>query len=563
VSTPRVADLIARTLKARGVEVFFLLTGGDQSLWFALRDAGIRMILCRSEQGSTYMADGYARISGRPGLVYGQSGPGAANVAGSLPDPMWAGSPVVSITSSVPSATRDRLAYQEVDQLGLFAPVTKWNKAVQRGDRAVAMLRDAIRSAVTPPVGPVHLDLSGDLFEQRVPSADPGDETAVARVPELRTAPDEEPVGAIVECLLAAKRPLIIAGTGVVSSEAWNELRELAERLRISVVTTVGGKGAIPEDHPLALGVVGRYSRKVANEIAAKADVVLVVGSRLGSLSSDDYRVPSSDARILHIDADPRVLGSSYREFISVQADAKLALRALNRVAGGRHGEQYREWTADSARRSTAWKAELRAMVDERRSTRPLHPAVVLDVLRMCLRPEDIVVADTGYMAAWAGALFEIRAAGRVFIRAAGSLGWAIPAAIGAAIAAPHRRVACVTGDGGAGYNIAELETAARCGIPLVVLVMNNGSLAFEYQVQRYKWNGDVVPEANDFSDVDYAAVARGFGARGARVETAAELERELNAAFAAGGPTLLDVRVDKEAIAPVTSYDAVLERRL
>jgi acetolactate synthase-1/2/3 large subunit len=166
-------------------------------------------------------------------------------------------------------------------------------------------------------------------------------------------------------------------------------------------------------------------------------------------------------------------------------------------------------------------------------------------------------------MAAWTGALFEIRAAGRVFIRAAGSLGWALPAAIGAALAAPDRTVACVTGDGGAGYHIAEMETAVRCNIRVLVLVLNNGSLAFEHQVQRYKWGGHVIPEANDFGDVDYAMVARGFGARGVRVDTSAELDSEIAAALTADGPTLLDVRVDKEAVAPVTSYDAVFERRV
>jgi acetolactate synthase I/II/III large subunit len=557
---PLVSDQIAATLKAYGTEVFFQLTGGDTALWIALRDAGIRMILCRSEQAATYMADGYARISGRPAFVYGQAGPGAGNVVASLPDALWGGSPVVALSSSVPSASRDHFAYQELDQLALFAPVTKWSKAALRVDHVGPLLRDAIRAATAAPAGPVHFELARDMLKAPIEGIDARSDPDAVCVPGVRGAPEPSRVAAALSLLARAERPVILAGAGVVASGAWDELRLFAEATGLPVATTVGGKGAIAEDHPQAMGVVGRYSRKAANDLVASADAVLVVGSRLGARSTNGYAVPGRTARIAHVDVDANVFGVNYSTDVRVLADAKLALAALARGAASVRTPE--GWRVQVAERIAGWKREVRALVDAKRASRPLHPAVALDVLRSKLGPRDIVVADTGYMAAWAGVLYETRVPGKTFICAAGSLGWAIPAALGAALAAPDRRVVCVTGDGGAGYHIAELETAARLRIPAIILVLNNRSLAFEYHEQRYHW-GNVVPEANDFSDIDHGAVARAFGAHGARVDNADGLAAALDAALASSEPVLIDVLVDKEAIAPVTNFESVAARTI
>lgn len=558
---PLVPELIAATLKAHGIDVFFQVTGGDTALWIALHDAGIRMILCRSEQAATYMADGYARISGRPAFVYGQHGPGAANVVASLPDALWGGSSVVALASTVPSHTRGRFAYQELDQLALFAPVTKWNRAAYRTDHVGPLLRDAIRAATQAPAGPTHLELSRDMLKAELDRADDLVDARAEPAPSVRAAPDLAELDRALALLAAAERPVVLAGSGVVAARAHEELRALADITSIPIATTVGGKGSIAEDHPAALGVVGRYSRKVANDLLERADAVLVVGSRLGALSTDGYRVPARSARIAHVDVDPGVFGVTYRTDVRVLADARLALAALAARAGGVRVPL--AWRDEARDRVAAWKRDVRRTIEAARASRPMHPAVVLDVLRGKLAAEDIVVADTGYMAAWAGVLYETRAAGRTFIRAAGSLGWALPASLGAALAAPQRRVACITGDGGVGYHIAELETAARCGIPAVVLVLNNRALAFEYHEQRHHWRGRIVPEANDFSDVDHGAVARAFGAYGARVDDADALAATLDDALAAGRPALIDVLVDKEAIAPVTNFESVFPRTI
>src|SRR5712692_9102319 len=534
-----VAATIAQTLKAYDTKYFFQVTGGDQALWIALEEAGIQMIPCRSEKGAAYMADGYARISGNPGFVYGQYGPGVSNVAAGLADPYWSMSPVISFTTSMRTQSRDRYEYQELDQLPLHTSLTRWNKIVARPERASEMLRaetTAVPIYKEPPFG---------------------------HVPSLRTAPPPEAVTALMDALLSAQRPVLIAGNGVLLSEAWEEVQHLAEALSLPVATSMGGKGSIREDHELALGLIGRYSRKVANDIVRECDLALVVGCRLGGLASDSWKVPPPSTRILHVDVDTNVLGATYREEISVQADAKLTLQSLVKEALHRSlpGERT-AWARQATERVRAWKEEVQRLAS-RSPEEPIHPAAVISALRAALDPRDIVGADTGYMGAWTGAAFPVTAPGRHYIRAAGSLGWASPASLGAALGAPGHQVACVTGDGGFGYHLSELETALRCHIPILVIVLNNRALAFEYHEQKYNHDNHVIPYVNDFVDVDYSMVARAFGAHGQRITDPRELPDRIREALQTDVPTLLDVIVDKEVYAPVTTYERVLARSI
>jgi acetolactate synthase-1/2/3 large subunit len=554
------AQTVAETLKSYGTEVFFCVTGGDQALWIALCDVGIAVVNCRSEKAAAYMADGYARISGRPGFVYGQYGPGVANVVAGLADSRWALSPVVSLTSSMRLPSRDRFEYQELEQLSMHDPVTIWSRSVYRPERVAPMVRAAIRVATGPVPGPVHLEVPSDVL-----SAEAG-EVAIYREPEVgmvgawRIPPAAGAMETVVERLLRAQRPVILAGSGVMLSAAWDELAGLADALSLPVVTSIGGKGAISEQSDLAVGLIGRYSRKVANDVVQEADCILAVGSRLGGLVTDAWQLLSPEAAILHIDVDPAILGHNYQEELSVLADAKLALSDALSVVDARGWRRSRTpWARTVAARVDTWR-EAAGQMAESQPSGAIHPARVMADLRAVLTPQDLVVADTGYMAAWAGALFPV-AAGKTFLRAAGSLGWAYPAALGAALASPERRTVAVIGDGGIGYHLGEIETAIRRRIPAVAVVLNNQSLAFEYHVQRYLWDGRVIPEVNDYCDVDYGAVARAFGAYGCRVEKAGQLRDALAEALASERPAVVDVVVDKEAIAPVTRYESAFPR--
>jgi len=558
-----VAATIAQTLKAYDTKYFFQVTGGDQDLWIALEEAGIQMIPCRSEKGATYMADGYARVSGKPGFVYGQYGPGVSNVAAGLADPYWSMSPVISLTTSMRTPSRDRYEYQELDQLPLHTSLTRWNKSVARPERAAEMLRGAIRAATGAMPGPAHLEIPSDMLRGEIDAVPIYKEPPFGHIPSLRTAPPPEAVTALLDALLSAQRPVLIAGNGVLLSEAWDEVQALAEALSLPVATSMGGKGAIREDHELALGVIGRYSRKVANDIMRECDLALVVGCRLGGHVSNSWQVPPPSTRILHVDVDTNVLGATYREEISVQADAKLTLQALVKEALNRGlAVERTAWARQATERELIWKEEVQRLAS-RSPEEPIHPAAVMSALRAALDPTDIVAADTGYMGAWTGAAFPVTAPGRNYIRAAGSLGWAFPASLGAALGAPGRHVACVTGDGGFGYHLSEIETALRCHIPILVVVLNNRTLAFEYHEQKYNHHNHVIPYVNDFVDVDYSMVARAFGAQGHRISDPRELQDRMREALQTDAPTLLDVIVDKEVHAPVTSYERVLTRNI
>jgi acetolactate synthase-1/2/3 large subunit len=549
---PTVAQALAQTLRAYGTDYYFCVTGGDHDLWLSLHDAGITIVNCRSESAATYMADGYARVTGRPGFVYGQRGPGAANVAAALADAYWGLSPVVSLTSSIALATRDRFQYQDVDTLPMHAPVTVWNKELSHADRIADLVRAAIRAATGPVPGPVHLEVPADMLPLPT-QADVYRDPRVGWVGAQRIVPDRERLGLLTGRLRAAKRPLLLAGKGVMLAQAWAELGRLAERLRIPVVTTLGGKGAIDESHELSVGVIGRYSRRVANEVIRDADTVLAIGTRLGGLATHAWSLPFSELELLQIDVDPQMIGHNFRPAVGVMADAKLALDEMLADLGAvEERPQADAWTREVSQRVARWRDHAVAL-ESQRPADGIHPATVLAALRRAMAPEDLLAADTGAIAAWAATLFAVPA-GQAIIRSAGSLGWVVPAALGAALADPSRRTVALTGDGGLLYHVGELETAVRYGIPVVVVVLNNRAFASEYHLLKNVWHRDL-PEVVDFTDVAFSTVAEGFGVSGFTVHDADELDHVLSEALACGRPALVDVRVSKEAEAPTESF--------
>ena len=265
-----------------------MMTGRDNSLWIALQAAEIRHVLARSESAAVYMADAYARVRGRPTFVYGAYGPGAANVAGSLPEPFWSSSPVIALTSTMRRAERFRKEYQELDQLALFASVTRWGVEASAAAQVPRLIREAARHALIGTPGPVYLGIPGDIFEEEVPGyQEPVGQDEPMQLPLARPAPTSADADQVVEALAAASRPIILAGNGIHQSMAYESLRSVAERLGVPVVTSSAGKGSISETHRLALGTVGRYSRNYANAALREADVILAIGTQLGGLVTD------------------------------------------------------------------------------------------------------------------------------------------------------------------------------------------------------------------------------------------------------------------------------------
>ncbi len=543
------------------------MTGRDNSLWIALQSVGIRHILARSEAAAVYMADGYARLRGKPAFVYGAYGPGAANLSGSLAEPFWSGTPVVALTSTMRRADRFRREYQELDQPPLFASVTKWSAEASAPTMVPRLVREAARHALTGAPGPVYLGIPSDLFEGLVPDYDPPSvDAASPELPLTRPAPTAADAEAVVRALAEARRPIILAGNGIHQSDAYDALRRFAERLQIPVATSSAGKGSIAETHELALGSVGRYSRNYANAALRDADVVLAIGTGLGGLVTDSYKLVRPEARLFHVNVDPEMLGLNFPTELAILADARTFLEAVLDAADRLEvlpSDAAAMHVEDLVTQRAAWR-EQRAELAARDGSdgQRMRPEAVMAAIEAQMADDAVIVADTGYAAAWAGALAEIRQAGRQFIRADGSLGWAFPAALGAQLAAPGRQVICVIGDGGFGYHIGDIETALRLELPIIVVILNNQTLAFEEHVQTLLYD-HVVPEVNEFLDVDYGQIARAFGANGHRVTTASEFR----AAFAEGlerrRPTIIDAVIDRQAMAPVTRYDRVRVREL
>ena len=405
-----VAEIVAETLVKYETEYFFCFMGGDHELWYALHDAGIRIINCRSEPGAVYMADGYARISGKPGFVYGQRGPGVANVAGAMADPLWAGSPLISLTSSIGMPSRDRYEYQELDGLKMHTAVAGWNKTVSVPERAAAMVRAAIRVATGPAPAPVHLEIPAEMF-----GADAGSETVyreenLGKVTSRRIPPPLGAMQAVIDELRRANRPLIVAGKGIVISEAWDELTRFAEALSVPVVTSLGGKGAISEDHDLAVGTIGRNSRKVGNDTVREADLILAIGTRLGGLATHRWTLPFDKKPLIQIDTNHEILGHNFRAILTILADAKLALESG--LAAIESGKLYRErthWAKQVSSNVAIWQKHAKSMAEEKLKD-GIHPAEVVACLREIMGPNDLIGADTGAIGSWVGSLFSVKA---------------------------------------------------------------------------------------------------------------------------------------------------------
>jgi len=548
------ARAVAQTMREQGVEHFFHVSGGMGLLFVEMEDAGIDLVLARSEKAAAYMADGYSRISYKPGVCFGQAGPGAINLAAGISEAFWTCTPVVALTGSTSLPEVYKFQYQELDEMPLFEPTTKWNAEIFQADRAGEIIRDAFMVATTGSPGPVHVNLHYDAANAEADMPEPYGDKSYSRYPAKRTRPDPEDVKALARVLADARRPVMVAGGGIVISRAWNEVVQLAETLMIPVATTLDGRGTISDGHPLSIGVVGRYSKSTANEIVGDADVVFFIGSRAGGMATNNWTFPSDKAKILQLDIEAEFIGRNYRTAASMVCDAKLGLQDLlttlrtmmaKPVSRGPYLDEVRKIMED-------WD-DLAASIMSSDAV-PIKPHRVVKEIRDVLGERDILVADTGQMGAWTGVLYPIIEPGRTYIRAAGSLGWSFPAAIGAKFAAVDSKVLDVTGDGGISYHITELETALRCDKPFVAVVFNNITLGMLHYGFKWRYGGKAL-KSSDFIDIDYGKVARSFGCFGMRIERPGELNEAMRSAFESGKPAVIDVMIDRYELAPTTFY--------
>jgi acetolactate synthase-1/2/3 large subunit len=566
-NTLTVSQALAKLLRAYGAEYVFTLTGAPQDPLIEMQNhEGVRVVLGRSERSALAMADAFARVTGKPTFGIVQFGPGATYLPASIIDAFWASSPLIAISGTTTTKTRYRYEYQELEQTSMFPGITKWAGDLPQPERIADVLRTAVRASVSGVPGPSYLGIPADWFGKKLTIApEIYAEPAFLRTPALRCAPVAPDVERAIALLSTAEKPVLIAGGGVILSEAWQELTALAEALNIPVVTTMAGKGSIADTHPLAVGVCGRYSRKVANDTLAAADFCLAIGTKLSSMGTNVFQYPGKGTRIVHVDLDPNSLGRTYREELSIVADSREALKMLHEAALAAHvnGSKWAGWTKQVQGSVAAWQEDLERVSRDSMHEGKLNPYHIMRLIDQHVGGDDMLVADTGYMAAWAVTALQQKKAGRNTLRAAGSLGWAFPAAFGAKLAVgPKRRVFALTGDGGLGYHLPDLETALRLKLPTVTIVMNNCSLAFEYHVQKYV-HEEMCPEASEFLDVQFADVARAFGAHGERVTSADQFIPALRRAEESGKPAIVDVVVSRELPPPVTRYEAAGLRKI
>ncbi len=538
---------IAETLAGYGVDHVFFVPAGTYKMLAAMEGLGIRRILAHAEKAAAYMADGYARASGRPGVVMAQASPGANNLAAGLGDPYVGVSPVIALTTARAPEERYRHAYQELDQMPFFGPVTKFSASVDRVDRIPDLLRQAFREVTTGTPRPAHLDILTDAADEEA-DLEVVVEDAFRRLPAFRPEPDAASVAAAATALAAAERPVIVAGGGVIASEAWTELVELAEKRSIPVATSLNGKGAIAADHPLSVGTCGLYSRSSANRVVGSADLVLFVGSQTGGQVTNNWTVPPVGTPVIQIDVEPQELGRNYPNTLGLLGDARITLRRL--IDALRPGAPAEQWLSETRMAVEGYRAD----VAEHRASDavPLRPERVIQEMEVALPEDTLLVSDTGHSGIWTGAMMDLDRSGRTYVRAAGSLGWGLPAAIGAKCAVPDRPVVCFTGDGGFWYHFGELETAVRYGIATVTVVNNNSSMNQETRGIEMAYDGDPPSyELMTFNDIDFARLAEDLGCFGARVEEPGQIRPALEAALACGRPAVVDVVTDRTVLPP------------
>jgi acetolactate synthase-1/2/3 large subunit len=556
------AEAVVRMLQLHGVRFVFGLCGDTSlPLYDALYrlDHGITHVLARDERSASYMADGYARVSGRVGVCEGPSGGGATYILPGLAEANESSVPLLAINSDISVASRGRFALTELDQQALFRPVTKWNRMIDHAAEIPETLRQAFRHMTTGRPGAVHIGLPFDVQQSDVDEADITADPKYGACPADRVAPDPAAIRAAADAILAAREPIFICGGGVAMSGAQGELAALAEALAAPVATTVSGRNAIVDSHGLALGVIGSNGGVAqTRRLVDQADLLVFVGCRAGSVTTERWRHPDpAKVRVVHLDVDEKVFGRNYETVAAVHGDAKLSLAALKDEVA-RRGAQIPVRSLNQAAVAAARKAKFAAFRRLAASdATPIRPERLVAALQAALPGDATVLADPGTPCPYLSAYLELHGMRFISNRAHGALGYALPAAIGAHCARPGVKTVAVMGDGSFGFCTGELETLTRLAVPVTMIVVSNVGFGWIKASQKAGYGGRYY--AVDFQPTDHALVAKAYGIRSWRVEEAAQLAPALAAALAHAGPALVDVICQplEDAAAPVSEWVA------
>ncbi len=552
------SEMVVRCLQEEGVEVVFGLPGGTViPLYDAFHDVKKPLhVLVRHEQAAAHAADGFARASGRPGVCLATSGPGATNLVTGLAT-AWADSvPVVALAGQAATGVIGTDAFQEADMIGMTLPILKHSFPVRDVERLPFAMKGAFTIAPSRRPGPVLVEIPVDVQRARAPFAYP------ERVffPGYRTEVTErlDDLPAVVGALKSAEKPMILAGGGANDPESEKALLELAERHDLPVAVSLRGKGVFPENHRLFLGLCGMHGSLAANRATHEADFIMAIGTRFSDRTTGKADRFASSAKIVHVDLDPAEIGKNVSSEWSLVGSSSSVLGSLLVALEG-WGRTPRAWQETLV----GWKEEDKARLAL--DTLGFSPRRILLAIRKAMGDRALVTTDVGQHQMWAAQHFE-PCGSRSFITSGGlgTMGFGLPAAMGAAFAAPDRPLACITGDGSFLMNIQELDTCCRYGIPVKIFLFNNGSLGMVRQWQELFYRERYAHTVTD-GLVDFAGISEAFGVPGTRVTREDEVDAAVEKAMATDGPALVEFRIAMEEkvfpmIPPGAAMDEMIE---
>ena len=556
------AEIAVKTLESEGIEVIFGIPGGAMLPFYdKLYDSNIRRVLARHEQSATHMADGYARISGRPGVCVVTSGPGATNTITGIANAYMDSSPVIVITGQVPVDLMGKGAFQEVDMVGMATHITKWATVIDRVEKVEETIRRALKISMNARPGPVLIDFPKDvqtaLHEYKA-------EKAVKIPIKSPQNPKPEQIYEAVKILLNSERPVILAGGGIRWAKAYRELMEVAEMLQAPVATTLMGKGSFPEVHPLSLGCVGMHGNPEAYEVIQEADALLVVGARFSDRTTSKLDEFARDAKIIHIDVDPAEIGKLKKPMIGIVSSADKALKKILegiRIAAEKIHRS--EWLRRVKEIKEIWRERIKG-------SGILSSRVVetFKAMREALPPNTIITTEVGQNQMWAQLFWKVIEPG-TFISSGGlgTMGFGFPAAIGAKVAKPSSPVVDVAGDGSFMMVENNLGVISKENIAVIVMILDNRMLGMVAQWQRLFYNRRY--SSTDLGEFpDFVKLAEAYGVEGVRTDDPEELKSILRRAVRTDQPIIIDVPISREEdvlpfIPPGRSFrEVILSRR-
>ncbi len=538
------AQILLKALKEEGVDTIFGYPGGAViDLYDELARNEIRHVLARHEQGAVHAADGYARASGKTGVCLATSGPGATNTVTGIASAYMDSIPLVVITGQVPAHLIGNDAFQEVDIVGITRPCTKHNYLVRSVEDIARIVREAFHIARTGRPGPVLIDIPKNLFSASAAYQTPKDIQIPSYNPNYK--PNMKQMSRAMELIHEAKQPMIFAGGGVILSCAHRELAELARRMQIPVTTSLMGLGAFPAPDPLWLGMIGMHGTYHSNMTTSHADLIIAVGVRFDDRVTGKTDCFASQARIIHIDIDPASIRKNIPVTVPIVADCRLALKQINLFLEEPQSEKLAEIRSPWFDQIEEWKNK--GTLEYGQAQDVIKPQFVVEQLYALTRGEAVITTEVGQNQMWAAQYYHFREPGHfVTSGGLGTMGFGLPAAIGAQVARPDRIVVDVAGDGSIQMNIQEMATAVQYGLPVKIVILNNGYLGMVRQWQELFYKKNYSCTVMDHAP-DFVKLAEAYGAKGLRATRPDEVADVLRQGLETPSPVIMDFLVEKE----------------